>query len=278
MKKFIKWTGILLGGLIGLVLLTSLALYAVGMKKLTRSYPNIRIETISIPNDPNTIARGEHVATIWGCAKCHGKNFGGTVIIDNPFLGTIPSSNLTAGNGGVGNSYTDADWIRAIRHGVKPDDQPVVFMNDYSGLSDQDLGDLIAFLKQISPVDSDHPAMDFGPIIPIVPAVGFLSPSAEGMDHSAPRPADPVPGATVEYGKYLSTICIECHGTYLADKLENWNQEEFIQAIQTGVQLNGKPFGSGMKTYSDLNETELTALWLYFQSLQSQASRDPSEE
>jgi cytochrome c553 len=274
MKKFMKWTGISLGGLIGVILLAGLVLRFVGMRKLTQSYSGIQVETMNIPGDPDAVARGKHVATIWGCAKCHGKDLGGTVLIDNPFLGTIPSSNLTAGHGGVGGSYTDADWIRAIRHSLKPDDLPVLFMNNYSVLSDQDLGDLIAYLKQIPPVDSDHPAMEFGPILPIVPAVGFLSPAAEGIDHSAPRPAAPLSGATAEYGKYLSTICVECHGTYLPGKLEDWNREEFIHALQTGALPDGKPFGSGMKTYSEMNDTELTALWLYFQSLQSQASQD----
>jgi len=48
MKKFMKWTGIVFGGLIGLVLLSGLILYPIGMRKLTRTYPNIAVETVSI--------------------------------------------------------------------------------------------------------------------------------------------------------------------------------------------------------------------------------------
>ena len=273
MKKFMKWTGIVLGGLIGLVLLAGLALYAIGMKKLTRSYPGIQMETINIPTDPDALTRGKHIATIWACIKCHGEDLSGTLVANDSILGTIPASNLTSGDGGVARSYTDTDWIRAIRHGVKPDDRAEILMNNYSTLSDQDLGDLIAFLKQIPPVDSSHPALRFGLILPIAPALGFLAPPAERIDHAAPRPADPLPGATIEYGRYLSVICTECHSANLGSKLEKWSQEDFIRAMQTSVLPDGKQLGPGMPLYGEMNDTELNALWLYYQSLQSLGSQ-----
>ena len=142
-------------------------------------------------------------------------------------------------------------------------------MNDYSTMSDQDLGDLIDYLKQIPPVDAEYPAMRYGSIIPIGPAVGLFTPAAEVIDHYASRPADPVPGATIEYGKYLFAICTECHSSSLAVKLEGWNQEDFVRALRTGVLPNGRQLPPAMssKTFSEMDDTELTALWLYLQSL-----------
>ena len=70
MKKILKWTGIVLGGLIGLALLAGVALYPGGKEKLTRSYPNISVETVSVPNSPEAVARGDHIASVWGCGKC----------------------------------------------------------------------------------------------------------------------------------------------------------------------------------------------------------------
>ncbi len=267
MKKIMKWTGIVLGGLIGLTFVAVVALYPSGMEKFTRSYPNIPVETVNIPTDSDAVARGRHIAILWACTKCHGENLSGMLLADDPFLGTIPASNLTSGNGGIAKSYTDADWIRAIRHGVKPDSRVEIFMYDYySTMSDRDLGDLIAYLKQIPPVDSDYPTTSFGPIVAVAPTVGLFTPAAELIDHSAPRPADPVPGATIEYGRYLSTLCLKCHSSNLAGKLGEWKQEEFIRALQTGVLPNGKQLGPAMplKTYGEMNDTELTALWLYF--------------
>ena len=185
MKKIMKWTGIVLGGLVGLTLLSGMALYPVGMKKLTKTYPNIAVETVNIPTDPDAIARGRHVSIIWACTKCHGADLSGRLITNDPIegsiplMGSIPTSNLTSGEGGIARSYTDADWVRAIRHGVMQDSQVEIFMFDYSTMSDQDLGDLIAYLKQIPPVDTNYPVMSYGPLIPIVLAVGLFTPAAE---------------------------------------------------------------------------------------------------
>jgi mono/diheme cytochrome c family protein len=269
MKSIMKWSGVVLGGLIGLALLAGLALYPGGMEKLTRSYPNIPVETVNISTNSDGIARGRHIAIIWACTKCHGEDLSGTLLADDPILGTIPASNLTSGNGGIANTYADTDWIRAIRHGVKPDSRVEIFMYNYSTMSDQDLGDLIAYLKQIPPVDSDFPAMRLGPLIPIAPALGLLTPAAELIDHGAPRPANPEPSATKEYGRYLSAICFNCHGTNLAGKLRNWKQDDFIRAVKTGILPDGKQLGSAMplKTYGEMNDMELAALWLYLQSL-----------
>jgi cytochrome c553 len=269
-----KWTGIVLGGLVGLIVLTGVVLYPIGKEKLNRSFPNIPIETIQIPGGPDAIARGKHIATIWACIRCHGENLGGTLMTNDPIegsipiLGSIPATNLTSGTGGIGQSYTDADWVRAIRHGVKPDNRVEAFMYDYSTLSDQDLGDLIAYLKQVPPVNGNSAAADYGPLVPIAPAVGMFVPAAEQMNHSAPRPADPAPDATKEYGQYLSAICAGCHGASISKGLKSWKQEDFIRTFHTGVLPGGKHLGPTMssKTFSEMNDIELAALWLYFTS------------
>jgi mono/diheme cytochrome c family protein len=227
------------------------------------------VEAVNIPTGSDAVTRGRHISIVWKCTECHGEDLSGILFTNDPFLGTISSSNLTTGKGGIANIYTDIDWIRAIRHGVKPDSRVEVFMYDYSTMSDRDLGDLIAYLEQIPPVDSDFSAMRIGPISAIAPAVGLFVPAAEQIDHSAPRPADPVPDITIEYGKYLSAICSECHGPSLAGKLGKWRQEDFIRAVRTGVLPDGKQISPAMplKTFGEMNDMELAALWLYLQSL-----------
>ena len=266
MKSIMKWTGVVLGGLIGLAVLAGLALYPIGMKKLTGTFPNIPVQTVNIPTDSDAVARGRHIAIVWACTKCHAENLSGTLLANDPIVGTIPASNLTAGKGGIAESYADTDWIRAIRHGVKPNNRGEIFMNDYSTMSDRDLGDLIAYLKQVPPVNTSYPAMNYGPIIPVAPAIGLFTPAAELIDHNAPRSADPLPGATIEYGKYLAAICAECHGKSVANMLKNWKQEDFIRAFHTGVLPDGRQLGPTMssKTFSEMNDMELTALRLYY--------------
>src|SRR5512141_788968 len=274
MKKFFKWIGIVLGGLVGLTLLAGLILYPIGMKKITRTYPNISVESVNIPTDADAIARGKHVSVIWACAKCHGEDLSGKLLTNDPVegsiptFGAIPAPNLTSGKGGIGQSYTDTDWVRAIRHGIKANDQAEIYMY-VSTLSDQDLGDLIAYLKQIPPVDSELPAISYGPLIPIAPGLGIFTPAAELIDHNAPHPVDPVPGATAEYGKYLSAICTQCHGNGISNAVKNWEQEDFIRTFNTGVLLDGRQLGATMssETFNEMNDTELAALWFYFMSV-----------
>lgn len=274
MKKIIKWTALILGGLLVLIAVVGSALYSNGMKKLNQTYPNLAVETIDIPADADAVARGKHVATIWACTRCHGEDLSGMVLVNDPLSGLVPlsgtvvASNLTSGMGGVASTYTNADWVRSIRHGVMPDGHVEALMFNYSTMSDQDLGDLIAYLKQISPVDTNYPEMDYGPIIPVVSNIGLLIPAAEQIDHNAPRSADPAVGATAEYGGYLSTICVSCHGNSVGSAVENWHQDDFIHTFQSGFLPNGKPFGPTMSSnvFTEMTDTELTALWLYFTS------------
>lgn len=274
MKKFIQWAGTVLGGVFVLSTIAGLVLYRVGVKKINQTYPNLPVETVNVPTDASAVARGKHFATVWACTRCHGEDLSGMVIKNDPLsgmvplLGTISAPNLTSGKGGIASSYTDLDWVRAIRHGVMPEGEGEVLMFDYSTMSDQDLGDLIAYLKQISAVDTNYPEMSDGPILPIFVAAGLLPPAAYKIDHSAPRPADPSPDATVEYGEYLSAVCTACHGNLIGNTVKAWKREEFVHTFQTGVLPDGKPFGPTMSSniFREMTDTELNALWLYFTS------------
>ena len=77
---------------------------------------------VPIPTDQISIARGKHLAeAVAVCTICHGQNLGGQLAFQDSFLGRGYTSNLTRGRGGVGRTYTDADWVRNIRYGVRPD-------------------------------------------------------------------------------------------------------------------------------------------------------------
>ncbi len=273
MFKIMKWTGLTFGGLIGLTLVAGLALYPLGLNKLNQTYPNIAAERVTVPTSAEAVARGRHLAVIWACTTCHGADLSGSLITKDPvtgavpIIGAIPAANLTSGKGGIGKSYADTDWVRAIRHGIRPDHRSEIFMYAYySTMSDHDLGDLISYLKQVPAVDAEYPAVNYGPIIPIAPVVGLLTPAADVIDHGAPRPTEPLPGATIGYGRYLSVLCTRCHSNSVGRTLTKWTQAEFVRTLQTGVLPNGKPLGPTMssKALSEMTVSELGALWLYF--------------
>jgi cytochrome c553 len=294
-RKILKWIGIVLGSLIGLLVLAFVVLYVIGTvrwNKLHGQY-EVPVETISIPTDQASIARGEHIATIRMCRSCHTEGLSGQA--DSvPALITLSIPNLTGGAGGVGATNTDVDWVRAIRHGVGHDGRGLVLMPSgvFYYLSDEDLGDLIAYLKSLPPVDNELPKSGLGPLGRVMLTLGQLPPeivpNVISIDHDGPRPVAPEPGMTVEYGKYLATTCTLCHGSSLNGKmiseggpkylapnltmggeLRAWSEEDFIRTLRTGVKPSGHQLKDVMpwKYFGQMSDDELKAVWRYLQSL-----------
>jgi cytochrome c553 len=292
-RKILKWIGIVLGSLIGLLVVAFVVLYVIGTvrwNKLHGKY-DVPVETISIPTDQASIARGEHIATIRMCRSCHTENLSGQS--DSvPGLITLSIPNLTAG--GVGDTNTTEDWVRAIRHGVGHDGRGLVLMPSgvFYYLSDEDLGALIAYLKSLPPVDNELPKSDLGPLGRVMLTLGQLPPeivpNVISIDHDGPRPVAPEPGVTVEYGKYLATTCALCHGQnfngqmiseggpeYLAPNLtmggemHAWSEEDFMRTLRTGVTPSGHQLKDVMpwKYFGQMTDDELKAVWMYLQSL-----------
>src|SRR5574341_2495932 len=166
-RKILKWIGIVLGSLIGLLVLAFAVLYIIGTVKWNKLHGEyeVPVETITIPTDQASITRGEHIATIHMCQHCHMDNFSGQTE-SVPGLVTLSVPNLTPGMGGVGATNIDIDWVRAIRHGVGHDGRGLVLMPSqiWYYLSDEDLADLIAYLKSLPPVDNKLPPTDLGPL------------------------------------------------------------------------------------------------------------------
>lgn len=110
-------------------------------------------------------ARGEWLAGLGGCEACHtseeGPAYAGGHRIETAF-GTFVGSNLTPdGEYGLG-TWAYSDFERAMRTGKRPDGGsyfPAFPYTSFSGLTDEDLADLWAFLATVEPVsrpDEDH--------------------------------------------------------------------------------------------------------------------------
>ena len=292
MKKVLKWIGIVLAALMGLIIVAVLMIFVVSNVRVNATY-NIAVAPVEIPSDEDALTRGEHVATVRGCTDCHTGNLAGGTLIDEPAIGQINPSNLTAGAGGIGGSYTETDWVRAIRHGVGPDGKPLIFMpsQEFYFLSDEDLGALIAYLKTVPPVDNQPPAITIGPLGRVLFLAGQLDlVPAEKIDHEAPRPIGADPGVTVAYGEYMAVGCAGCHGPGFSGgpipgvppdwpaaanltpggDLANWNEQAFIETLRTGLTPEEKQLNAQYMpwpTYSQMTDDELKAIWLYLQSL-----------
>jgi mono/diheme cytochrome c family protein len=215
MRKALKWIGIGVGALVGLILLAVGAVYAVSEYRFNRTY-DVQVAPVAIPTEAESIAYGEHIASIRGCKACHGDDLSGQALTGGPLVGVIAMANLTGGAGSEVADYTVEDWVRSIRHGVGPDGKPLIIMpsQQHWVMSDEDLGALLAYIQSVPPVDNELPKLTIGPLFRLMFVAGPLAHivPAEQIDHDAPRPSAPERGVTAEYGAYLAGLCSICHG------------------------------------------------------------------
>jgi len=284
--------GLLVLGIVLVVGLAIAAIYLLSERKLN-ARADVPADPISIPSDVASIQHGQHIAgAIAVCTQCHGPNLGGAVIRDDA-SGRVVAPNLTGG--GVGSSLSDADLARAIRHGVDPTGRPLWMMpsDDYSPLSDMDLGSLIAYLRSLPPISTTLPPSEMRPLGRLLLATGrspLLAPS--GNEQSAGKPA-PAVDATPAYGQYLATVagCARCHGPGLGGGsvpgssvrasnlttagLGNWTEADFVRAMRTGRRPDGSELNASMpwQYYAQMSDLELRAIWEYLGVIPALAER-----
>lgn len=295
MKKFFKWAGIVIAVLAGIILIALAVIYLQTEVRFTKTYaaPN---DVVVIPTDAESIALGKRVFQYRGCEGCHGENLEGKVYLDSPAVGVVSAGNLTKGVGGVGSAFTDQDWVRSIRYGIRPEKNPMLFMpsTEFYYLSDADLGAVIAYIKSMPAVDNEIPRSSVSLIgrvvMTLVPQITFIP--SELIPMNEPRPIAPQVGITPEYGEYLSGSCKVCHGLTLSggvipgfpadwppapnitfgggSALPAWSEQDFINTIRAGKTPMKKelrpqymPWGS----YKFMSDDELKAVWVYLKSL-----------
>jgi len=294
MKSTLRWVWVALGILIGVVILVSLAFYIMGESRLKHVYKTPQ-ESLFIPDDEKSIEEGKRIFQYRGCEACHGEQLEGLVYLDNPAIGQVITPNLTIGEGGIGPQRTDDDLLRSIRHGVRPDGTPLLFMpsTEFYNLSDKDIVRVIAYIRSVQRVDNEMPASKLsvtGRIaMNVAKEITFLP--AELIPHDALRPSAPEPGVTPEYGEYLSLSCMVCHGSTLSggeipgfppewpsapnltsgrgSRLPTWGEEGFIEIIRTGKKHGRSinPDYMPWKSYRHMTDDELRAVYLYLQTL-----------
>jgi mono/diheme cytochrome c family protein len=290
MRKVIKWIGIVVGGLLAIIVIALAGLYLSADFRFNKTY-DITSEPVAISTDAASLEVGKHWAEIH-CQACHGEDLGGGPFFEDPSLGYVDAPNLTAGKGGIGATYTDADWVRAIRHGVKANGQSVFIMpsNDFYYLSDADLGGIIAYVKSFPPVERETRPRSLAPFAKVLYSLGAFGNLlyAETIQHDVRPPAPPV-GVTVDYGEYLANAhgCPSCHGPQLngaqpaepgapfapnltpGGELIGWSEADFVTALRTGVTPSGRQLSDSMpwQGLGKMTDDELKAVWMYLQSL-----------
>lgn len=296
MRKALKWTGIVLAGLFGVILLVALVGYSVSNRRLNKRY-DIGVEPIPIPGDMASLEEGRRLTVIRGCgaSDCHAADFSGGVLLDDPWIGYVYPPNLTSGEGSATAGYSIEDWVRSVRHGVDPEGKALLIMpsSSFAGLSDEDLGRIIAYIQSRPPVDHVQPESRLGPIgrlLHLTDQAPLPVLSAEVIDHRAEAPEQVTPAVSVDFGKYMIAVCTDCHRNDLsggpipgalpgeppaanltsAGNLGHWTYEGFSNALRTGVTPDGKVLDPAVMPWPmalEMTDVELEALWLYLQSV-----------
>ena len=190
--------GLVVAGAALVIGLAAGAIYFISTTRLNQKV-DIPTESVAIPTDITAIQRGQHLASaVAACAECHGPNLAGKVQVDDPLLARIVAPNLTRGRGGVGATLTNADFVRAIRHGVDPSGRQLLIMpsDDYNNFSDADLGAIIAYVRSLPAINTSLPPNDIRTLGLILFALGQLPlQPAANIDRLAPGRSRRRPGS-----------------------------------------------------------------------------------
>jgi mono/diheme cytochrome c family protein len=146
-------------------MMSRLALAAAGFAALLAS---------TAANADDMIKRGEYLAKIMDCTGCHTRGAlagkpepefhlaGSTIGFEIPGLGYFYPPNLTSdAETGLG-KWSEAEIIKAVRAGERPDGRmlvPIMPWMSYAALNDADAQALARYLKSLAPVKHAAPPM-----------------------------------------------------------------------------------------------------------------------
>jgi mono/diheme cytochrome c family protein len=166
---------------------------------------------------------------------------------------------------------------------VGPEGRSLVIMPSqvFVGLTDEDLGRIIGFLKSLPVVAGPGPSISVGPVGRAGLAIGKLKLAAQLIAETVPPPE--VPTKEAAYGRHVArTTCAQCHGTDLRSEpgfaspdlrvvVAAYSPEAFSQMLRTGVGPDGRNLG-GMSAWarnnlSHLTDSEIAAVYSYLRSM-----------
>ncbi len=291
-KLWVKILGGLGAGLLTLVLAVLTFFGAKGVVAIYFPGADPALE-LTVAGTQEQVARGDYLTNL-SCIGCHsavdaegnpteaqplsgGWNIGAAEGFG--FVGDLVTENLTPGGKLVG--YSDGEIFRALRHGINQDGHLLGFMPllPYAQLSNADTEAIIAYLRALPATSNPAPTGDqLNFVGMVIFGAGLFGEPASAADTVTAPPE----GVTLEYGKYVATYgdCRSCHGpdmtgaaaTSMFPAVPNprpmvgtWSQEQFTEAMRTGVRPNTVPFPETMpwQNASRMTDDDLAALYLY---------------
>jgi mono/diheme cytochrome c family protein len=251
------------------------------------------------------VAQGKSLVVAGDCASCHtadpAKPFAGGKRIDTPF-GAIYAPNLTPDRETGLGSWSDADFVRALRYGVAPDGSrydPAFPYPNFTKLTRDDILSIRAYLATLTPFQNKTPPPElrFPVNVRAVMRVWnfiFFKPGILEPDQQK--------AADWNRGRYLvegAGHCGACHtpkNIFGADRrerafaggkvdgwfaprldgaarsgLQSWSVDDIVEYLQSG--RNGKSHADGLmaevvvNSTSKMSDSDVRAIAVYLKSL-----------
>lgn len=256
------------------------------------------------------VQRGLYLSKAAGCVGCHTQQtkdpkeavpYAGGRALKTPF-GTFYGPNITPHPAAGIGKWSEADFIRAMREGRRPDGAhyfPAFPYPSFTGITDADLRDLWAYLRSLPPSARASQEHELGILYRWRFLVGFWK-----WLYFNPGPMTPDPKRTpaLNRGDYLVNAlghCGECHtprnfmggmkrDRHLAGteqgpegksvsnitpaRLKKWSDAEIRDFLQTGMTSDGDVTSETMgevvtNTTSQLVAADMAALIAYLRSI-----------
>ncbi len=295
MKNSLKWGAFIVILLALLLVGAVLAGVQMGERKRMRVIP-VQVTPVAYTTDVAALERGHYLFQTRGCAECHGANGAGREFVNDGKGTRIVGANITPA--GEVAKYTPEDWVRTIRHGVKPDGRPVMVMpsEDYNRFTDADLAALVAYVRSLPPMTGGGAIVDLPLPARVLYGFDMIPDAAQRINHTLPPSTPVASGVTIEHGAYVSNMCIGCHGEKLSGgKIPggppDWpvaanitpgegsamvrykNVDAFVTMLQTGKRPDGSSIAvMPFESFSKLNDIDKRALFAFLQTVPPRAA------
>jgi mono/diheme cytochrome c family protein len=266
---------------------------------------------LSAKKDSASLARGQKLSMML-CVNCHGNPETGTLSGKEmkdapPEFGFAYAPNITQDKTVGAGDYSEGQLLYLLRTGIKKDGSYAPpWMPKFPHMADQDIEDIIAFIK------SDHPMVQADPTPDKACEPSFLTKLLSNFAFKAipyPESEIPMPDETneVEWGRYL-VYAMDCYGCHAPDfktinianpeqtpgymsggnQMRNMNaeviltsnitpdkesgigemsREAFIKALKFGLKDDEHALRYPMMPYSQLSDEEASAIYSYLMQI-----------
>ena len=298
MKKPVKIVIASLAGLVVVVAAAAGVISPLAERKLHRVVQLPPLQATFAPVE-GQLERGDYLFKTRGCMECHGVDGAGHVVIDDKDSGFFARApNITSGGASPARGYTDADWVRTLRHGVKPSGEPLLIMpsEDYAQMTDADVAAVVAYVRSLPPANTGGGQFSIPFPIKAAYLFGAIKDAAEKIDHTAAPPAA-VADDPLARGRYIAQGCTGCHGPHFSGgKIPgtppSWPAaanltsapdsamahytaaEQFKSMLRTGKRPDGSAISDVMpfKSLAYMDDTELDALFAFLKTVEPRPS------